>query len=65
MGIFAGGLEEDSNYSGKSTKYLEAISALVVLGYNQFEANKAISEIYDNSLEVEQLIMAALKGMNR
>jgi len=61
----AGGFEDDLNFIGKSTKYIEAVSALEVLGYNQFEANKTISACYDETLEVEMLIMNALKGMRR
>jgi len=66
-GVFAGAgeIDDDFSFSGKSTKYMEAVSALVVLGYNQFESNKAIAKIYNETLELEQLIMAALKDMSR
>jgi len=65
LGAFTGDFDSELISSGQSIKFLEATGALVVLGYNQFEANKAISAVYDESLEVEQLIMNALKGMNR
>ena len=62
--VFAG-YDDDINATGKTIKFIEAASALVVLGYTQFEANKAITSVYDENQEVEALIMNALKNMNR
>jgi len=57
--------DDDSVFSGKGTKFMEAVSALMVLGYNQFEASKAITACFDESLEIEMIIMNALKGLYR
>ncbi|MEI6603035.1 MAG: Holliday junction branch migration protein RuvA [Clostridia bacterium] len=59
------GLDDDGNATGMSIKFVEAAGALVVLGYSQYEANKAITKVYEEELEIEQLIMNALKNMNR
>ncbi len=64
LDVFAG-YDDDINATGKTIKFIEAASALVVLGYTQFEANKAITSVYDENQEVEALIMNALKNMNR
>lgn len=41
----------------------EAISALMVLGYSPAEANKSVANIYNENLNVENLIKAALKQL--
>lgn len=56
--------EENIVFCGQG-RLSEAVSALVVLGYNKNEAHKAITMVYDESLEVEDLIMAALKILGR
>jgi len=43
----------------------EAVSALMVLGYNAEEASKAVEAIYLPSIPVEQVIKKALKVLSR
>lgn len=54
--------EIDSNIGGNS-KLSEAISALIVLGYTQLEANKAVSKVYTEDMELEEIIKLALKNL--
>ena len=65
--IASGSLGDDfaDPYLGQSPKLMEAISALVVLGYNQFEATKAVTNVFDENAEIEQIIMSALKSVSR
>ncbi len=43
----------------------EAISALMVLGYSQVEASKAVAAVYSDDLDLETIIRNALKGLVR
>lgn len=47
----------------KSSAKLEAIEALSALGYSRSEAVKAVGEVYEDSLSVEQLLKKSLKAM--
>jgi Holliday junction DNA helicase RuvA len=41
----------------------EAVSALMVLGYTQAEANRAVAAVYSDGMELEEIIRNALKGL--
>ncbi|MFY9569285.1 MAG: Holliday junction branch migration protein RuvA [Acetivibrionales bacterium] len=43
----------------------EAVSALMVLGYTQAEANRAVASVYSDEAELEEIIRNALKGLIR
>lgn len=43
----------------------EGISALMVLGYSPIEARNAVSTVYNESIDLESLIKAALKSLVR
>ncbi|NCU27344.1 Holliday junction branch migration protein RuvA, partial [Candidatus Nomurabacteria bacterium] len=51
-----------SSETGRS-KYNEACSALVVLGYSVNEANSAVTAVYNDEIGVEQIIKLALKEL--
>ena len=51
-----------SSETGRS-KYNEACSALVVLGYSANEANSAVTAVYNDEIGVEQIIKLALKEL--
>ncbi len=58
------------NISGKASlnsnsKYSEACSALVVLGYSAYEANLAVSKAYRDEIGIEDIIKLALKELIR
>lgn len=65
LGMDNDAFSQDDIVFGGQGKLSEAVSALVVLGYNKNEAHKAVTMVYDESLEVEDLIMAALKILGR
>lgn len=48
-----------------SSKMAEAVSALMVLGYSPAEANKAVSAVYREDMDIETIIKNALKGLAR
>ncbi len=50
---------------GKADARSEAISALMVLGYGNLEARKAVSGVYEDGLSVEELIKRALKALSQ
>lgn len=52
------------NSSGASTAVSEAISALVMLGYSQAEASRAVAKV-DPALKTEQILKLALKNLSR
>ncbi|MBE7038220.1 MAG: Holliday junction branch migration protein RuvA [Ruminococcaceae bacterium] len=52
--------EEIINLSGGKN---EAVSALIVLGYTKFEAEKAVSKVDSSITNVEDIIKAALKAL--
>lgn len=43
----------------------EAVSALMVLGYNSFEASKAVNSVYTDGMGVEEIIRNALKSLSK
>lgn len=47
----------------KNSAKLEAIEALSALGYSRSESVKAVGEVYEDSLSVEQLLKKSLKAM--
>ena len=55
-------VNDDDDVRGGS-KLSEAISALMVLGYTSFEASRSVSAIYSDSMELEDIIMASLRGL--
>ena len=54
-----------SKSAAASTKYSEACSALVVLGYSAFESNQAVSTVYRDERALEDIIKLALKELIR
>ncbi len=57
--------DEEGPAAGEVNKAQEAVSALMVLGYNQAEAARAVSSVYSEDLELEAVIKAALKNLVR
>jgi len=47
----------------KDTKASEAIAALMVLGYTALEANRAVSAVYSDNLDLEDIIKNSLKKL--
>ena len=47
----------------ESGRIAEAISALMVLGYTAIEANRAVSAVYSDDMDVESIIKNSLKQM--
>ncbi|MCL2163838.1 MAG: Holliday junction branch migration protein RuvA [Oscillospiraceae bacterium] len=64
---FTGLGADDPGLSAVSSggKMSEAVSALTILGYTHFEANRAVSAVYSNDLELEQIIKEALRNMGK
>ena len=58
-------LNDDEFVDGdkKEMKASEAISALMVLGYNAVEASRAVSAAYSDELELEDIIKKSLKRL--
>lgn len=50
---------------GGDSALSEAVSALMVLGYNSFEASNSVSNIYQEGMGVEEIIMKALKSLSK
>lgn len=50
---------------GGDSALSEAVSALMVLGYNSFEASNSVSSIYQEGMGVEEIIMKALKSLSK
>lgn len=46
---------------GETSQISDAVSALMVLGYSLVEANKAVSAVYSDDMELETIIKHALK----
>lgn len=59
------GKEESVNESKDNSRVSEAISALIVLGYTAFEANKAVASVYSEDMDLELIIKNALKTLAR
>jgi len=55
----------EESYTGDSSLKSEAISALVVLGYSPFEASQAVAAVYNDDMDVEAIIKAALKAITK
>ena len=55
-------LEDDMTDAG-SSKMNEAVSALMVLGYSNFEANRAVQKAYDENADLELIVKEALKSL--
>jgi len=55
------GIERESEVSSQDNKWSEAVSALMVLGYTASEANKAVSDVYSEDMDVETIIKNSLK----
>lgn len=49
----------------EGSRLSEAVSALMVLGYTQAEANRAVASVYSDELELEEIVRKALKGLVR
>ena len=47
------------------SRLAEAVSALMVLGYSQAEASRAVASVYSDELGLEEIIRNALKGLVR
>jgi Holliday junction DNA helicase RuvA len=60
-------LSYDSGFQGTGggTKAAEAVNALMVLGYSPVEASKAVGDVYDDKLEIEDIIMKSLKSLSK
>lgn len=48
-----------------NSKMSEAVSALMVLGYTQLEANRSVSAIYSEEMELEVIVRMALRNLAR
>lgn len=48
-----------------STKFGEACSAMVVLGYSAYESNQSVSKVFRDELPLEEIIKLALKELIR
>lgn len=57
--------EESVNASIDNSRVPEAISALIVLGYTAYEANKAVASVYSEDMDLELIIKNALKALAR
>ncbi|MCX8129382.1 MAG: Holliday junction branch migration protein RuvA [Clostridia bacterium] len=57
--------EEQVVMNKESSRVSEAVSALMVLGYTPLEASKAVSAVYSEDMDLEQIIKSALKGLVR
>jgi len=56
---------ENAISRNENSRTSEAISALMVLGYTQLEASKAVAAVFSEDMELETIIMGALKGLVR
>jgi Holliday junction DNA helicase RuvA len=60
------GIEAESKaLDADGSKISEAVSALMVLGYSPAEANKAVSAVYKEDMDIETIVKNALKGLAR
>lgn len=50
---------------GKDSALTEAVSALMVLGYNSLEASNSVNGVYSEGMSVEHIIMKALKSLSK
>ncbi len=56
---------EELSVDRESSRISEAVSALMVLGYTPLEANKAVSSVFSEDMDLEAIIKNALKGLVR
>ena len=63
MGINLSGPEKQE--PSARGKMVEAISALTILGYSQYEAGRAVSAVYTSELELEGIIKEALRQIGK
>lgn len=56
---------ETGNVGEDNSRFSEAISALIVLGYTASEASKAVASVYKEDMDVETVIKNALKTLAR
>ena len=54
---------DDTDDFSSGSKLGEAISALMVLGYSSYEASRSVSAVYNDSMELEDIIKASLRGL--
>ncbi len=57
--------EEEADVNRDNARASEAVSALMVLGYTPLEASRAVSAVYSEDMDLEQIIKNALKGLAR
>jgi len=57
--------DETVNEKENNSRFSEAISALVVLGYTASEASKAVAAVYKEDMDLESVIKNALKTLAR
>ena len=53
----------DDEDPGTGSKISEAVSALMVLGYSSYESGRAVSAVYSDSLELEEVVKLSLKRL--
>jgi len=63
--VLAGSVDQTPNGRSLAGPQHEAISALLVLGYNSNEASRAIEAVYQPDRPVEDLIRLALRQLAR
>jgi len=62
----AGTIDTNGKQCGSiGTKYAEACSALVVLGYSAYEANQVTMKVFDENATIENILKSALKELMR
>lgn len=59
------GFDKEFPVGSGSSKMSEAISALMVLGYTQLEANRAVTSVYSDDMELEVVVRTALRNLAR
>jgi len=57
--------DDDKVINKDNSGAMEAISALMVLGYTALEASKAVSAVYSDDMDLESIIKNSLKGLAR
>ncbi|NLD47617.1 MAG: Holliday junction branch migration protein RuvA [Clostridiaceae bacterium] len=57
------GISKNVSVDEEGSRISEAVSALMVLGYNPLEANKAVSSVYSEGMDLEVIIKNALKSL--
>jgi len=65
LAVNAGMGTETAAAMQEGSRTAEAVSALMVLGYSQVEASRAVAAVYSDDLDLESIIRNALKGLVR